>query len=79
MSDTQTQLDEINALLAATPNDPSLIALKEDLMQLIALEGEAQAGDVAEGSCDAESTHGECLLYFVVVCCTNRIIIVFDK
>jgi hypothetical protein len=60
MSDTQAQLDEINALLAATPDDPSLLALKDDLMQLIALESEAAAGDAA-GVYDAESSNGKCL------------------
>jgi hypothetical protein len=38
MADTRSQLDEINALLADAPDDPSLLALKDDLMQLIALE-----------------------------------------
>lgn len=50
MSDTQAQLDEINALLAATPNDPSLLALKDDLMQLITLEGADSGAATAEAS-----------------------------
>ena len=46
MSDTRSQLEEVDALIAAAPDDPSLQQLREDLLQLIALEEqEAGAGD----------------------------------
>mmetsp|Transcript_37544 Transcript_37544/g.76762 ORF Transcript_37544/g.76762 Transcript_37544/m.76762 type:complete len:251 (-) Transcript_37544:1374-2126(-) len=38
MSDTQSQLAEVDALIAASPDEPSLLQLREDLLQLIALE-----------------------------------------
>ena len=38
MSDTRSQLEEIDALIAASPDDPALQQLREDLLQLIALE-----------------------------------------
>jgi len=38
MSDAQSQLAEVDALIAASPDDPSLLQLREDLLQLIALE-----------------------------------------
>eukprot|EP00985_Skeletonema_marinoi_P031243 scaffold37217_cov66-Skeletonema_marinoi.AAC.1 len=38
MSDTQSQLAEVDALIAASPEEPSLLQLREDLLQLIALE-----------------------------------------
>ncbi|KAL3788593.1 hypothetical protein HJC23_005252 [Cyclotella cryptica] len=41
MSDARSQLAEIEALIAASPDDPSLQALKDDLLQLIALEEQA--------------------------------------
>ena len=43
MSDTQSQLEEIDALIAATPDDPTLHQLREDLLQLIALEEQEPA------------------------------------
>ena len=43
MSDTRSQLEEIDALIAATPDDPSLHQLREDLLQLIALEEQEPA------------------------------------
>ena len=49
MADTLSQLAEINALLASTPDDPTLLALKDDLLQLIALEeGAGEEPPVAE-------------------------------
>ena len=49
MADTLSQLAEINALLASTPEDPTLLALKNDLLQLIALEeGAGKDPPVAE-------------------------------
>mmetsp|Transcript_40501 Transcript_40501/g.66395 ORF Transcript_40501/g.66395 Transcript_40501/m.66395 type:complete len:283 (-) Transcript_40501:321-1169(-) len=44
MSDTQSQLAEVDALIADTPDDPGLQQLREDLLQLIALEEEESAG-----------------------------------
>jgi len=38
MSDAQSQLAEVDALIAASPEEPSLLQLREDLLQLIALE-----------------------------------------
>ena len=38
MSDTRSQLEEIDALIAASPDDPALQQLRDDLLQLIALE-----------------------------------------
>ena len=38
MSDTRSQLEEIDTLIAASPDDPALQQLREDLLQLIALE-----------------------------------------
>lgn len=38
MSDAQAQLAEVDALIAASPDDPSLLQLRDDLLQLIALE-----------------------------------------
>jgi len=38
MSDAQSQLAEVDDLIAASPGDPSLLQLREDLLQLIALE-----------------------------------------
>lgn len=43
LSDAQSQLAEIEALIAASPDDPSLQALKDDLLQLIALEEQASS------------------------------------
>ena len=42
MSDTRSQLEEIDALIAAEPNDPALQQLREDLLQLVALEEQEQ-------------------------------------
>ncbi|KAL7488792.1 hypothetical protein ACHAW6_014401 [Cyclotella cf. meneghiniana] len=42
-SDARSQLAEIEALIAASPDDPSLQALKDDLLQLIALEEHASS------------------------------------
>lgn len=47
MSDTRSQLEEIDALIAAAPNDPALQQLREDLLQLIALEEQEQEGQTA--------------------------------
>ena len=38
MSDAQSQLAEVDALIAASPDEPTLLQLREDLLQLIALE-----------------------------------------
>jgi survival-of-motor-neuron-related-splicing factor 30 len=38
MADTRAQLAEVDALIAASPDEPSLLQLREDLLQLIALE-----------------------------------------
>lgn len=45
MADARSQLAEIDALIADSPDDPSLLALKEDLLQLIALEEQAADQD----------------------------------
>lgn len=42
MADTRAQLDEIDQLIALSPDDPSLKQLRADLLQLIALEGEQE-------------------------------------
>lgn len=46
MSDVQTQLAEIEELIALSPDDPSLRTLREDLLELIALEEEQQTESV---------------------------------
>jgi len=46
MSDTQSQLAEVDCLIAATPDDPALQQLREDLLQLIGLEEQESAGKV---------------------------------
>jgi hypothetical protein len=38
MSDARSQLSEVDALLASAPDDPALQQLRDDLLQLIALE-----------------------------------------
>ena len=38
MSDARSQLAEVDALIAACPDDPSFQSLRDDLLQLIALE-----------------------------------------
>eukprot|EP00985_Skeletonema_marinoi_P018540 scaffold10392_cov66-Skeletonema_marinoi.AAC.1 len=45
MSDTQSQLAEVDALIAASPNEPSLLQLREDLLQLIALEEQEKSAE----------------------------------
>lgn len=47
MSDAQSQLAEVDALIAASPDDPSLLTLREDLLQLIALEEQEKSGGAA--------------------------------
>lgn len=49
MSDTRSQLEEVDALIAAAPDDPSLVQLRDDLLQLIALEEEEESA-VAESA-----------------------------
>jgi len=58
MSDTRSQLEEIDALIAATPDDPSLHQLREDLLQLIALE-EQEPAAINEQQQHAVSTSAE--------------------
>ena len=43
MADTRAQLEEIDQLIALSPDDPSLKQLRADLLQLIALEGEQES------------------------------------
>ena len=50
MSDTQAQLAEVDALIAASPDDPSLLQLREDLLQLIALEEQERSSGAASGA-----------------------------
>lgn len=45
MSETQSQLAEVDSLIAAAPDDPALQQLREDLLQLIALEEQESAGE----------------------------------
>mmetsp|Transcript_28178 Transcript_28178/g.60026 ORF Transcript_28178/g.60026 Transcript_28178/m.60026 type:complete len:279 (+) Transcript_28178:240-1076(+) len=52
MSDTRSQLEEIDALIADAPDDPSLLQLREDLMQLIELE-EQESAEQAQPSVEA--------------------------
>jgi len=47
MSDTQSQLAEIDALIAASPDEPSLLQLREDLLQLIALEEQEESAAIS--------------------------------
>lgn len=47
MSNTRSQLEEVDALIAAAPDDPAMKQLREDLLQLIALE-EKESGGVAQ-------------------------------
>ena len=42
MSDARSQLAEVDALLAAAPDDPAMQQLRDDLLQLIALEEQEQ-------------------------------------
>jgi len=48
MSDAQSQLAEVDALIAASPDEPSLLQLREDLLQLIALEEQEKSSSGAE-------------------------------
>jgi len=48
MSDTQSQLAEVDALIAASPDEPSLLQLREDLLQLIALEEQEKSSGAEE-------------------------------
>ena len=45
MSDAQSQLAEVDALIAASPDEPSLLQLREDLLQLIALEEQEKSNN----------------------------------
>lgn len=68
MTDTRSQLAEIESLLAATPDDPSLLALKDDLMQLIALEAEQSHEGMAPEQPHFSKSDGEipyCLCYWL--------------
>ena len=47
MSDAQSQLAEVDALIAASPDEPSLLQLREDLLQLIALEEQEKSNSAA--------------------------------
>ena len=47
MSDAQSQLAEVDALIAASPDEPSLLQLREDLLQLIALEEQEKSNNEA--------------------------------
>ncbi|KAL9178681.1 hypothetical protein ACHAXT_003812 [Thalassiosira profunda] len=53
MSDTRSQLAEVDALIAASPDDPSLQQLREDLLQLIALEEQESAGQAQPAHAEA--------------------------
>ena len=55
MSDTQSQLEEINALIAASPDDPSLLQLRDDLLQLIALEEQESSTATSAGHTETAS------------------------
>lgn len=46
MSDAQSQLAEVDALIAASPDEPSLLQLREDLLQLIALEEQEKSNNI---------------------------------
>jgi hypothetical protein len=57
MSDTLSQLAEVNDLIAADPDDPTLRQLREDLLQLISLEKQEsveQSREPLQESTDAE-------------------------
>jgi len=59
MSDTRSQLEEIDALIAESPDDPALQQLRDDLLQLIALEEQEasteQQGVVEQPSIEANA------------------------
>lgn len=55
MSDTRSQLAEVDDLIAADPEDPSLRALREDLLQLIALEDQ-ETGEKSQQQPSSEFT-----------------------
>ena len=54
MSDARSQLAEVHILLAAAPDDPALHQLRDDLLQLIALE--EQEIPMAGGTAAAQSS-----------------------
>mmetsp|Transcript_29782 Transcript_29782/g.46715 ORF Transcript_29782/g.46715 Transcript_29782/m.46715 type:complete len:254 (+) Transcript_29782:76-837(+) len=54
MSDTQSQLAEIDALIAASPDEPSLLQLREDLLQLIALEEQEESAAISSAPVTTE-------------------------
>ena len=56
MSDAKSQLAEVDALIAASPDEPSLLQLREDLLQLIALEEQEKLGSTAA---EAKANHLE--------------------
>ncbi|KAL7452329.1 hypothetical protein ACHAWC_004047 [Mediolabrus comicus] len=56
MADTRAQLAEVDALIAASPDEPSLLQLREDLLQLIALEElEKSSGSTPAAAATAEN------------------------
>ncbi len=59
MSDARAQLAEVDALIAATPDDPSLLTLREDLLQLIALEEQAAVSSAPVATVTTIENHGE--------------------
>jgi len=57
MSDTRSQLAEVDGLIAADPDDPAFQQLREDLLQLIALEEQESVEQTQQPS--NKSTHEE--------------------
>ena len=57
MSDTQSQLAEVDALIAASPDEPSLLQLREDLLQLIALEEQEKSSGAAAAESELQQLH----------------------
>lgn len=60
MSDAKSQLAEVDALIAASPDEPSLLQLREDLLQLIALEEQEKSNiGAAEQHSEQQQPIGE--------------------
>mmetsp|Transcript_468 Transcript_468/g.942 ORF Transcript_468/g.942 Transcript_468/m.942 type:complete len:295 (-) Transcript_468:701-1585(-) len=59
MSDARAQLAEVDALIAASPDDTSLLTLREDLLQLIALEEQEAVSSALDARVGTKANQGE--------------------
>lgn len=59
MADTRAQLEEIDQLIALSPDDQSLKQLRSDLLQLIALEGEQEKEIESPAGKQPDDTSGD--------------------